>query len=152
MPGGPKEFLARAVPAFPLLVNPPYCPDLWPGPCRHQGSPVQGSLMPSVVSINLTPALPPLQASTGGPLPWSYRVVALCSYFPSTLCIRLALTVFRAVYWCLLKFDSSGVILRKNLRPGRLHSLAIFHTIPCPLRYSARLKYNYMKFYLNNIY
>ena len=34
--------------------------ELCPGPCQPQGSPVQGSLHPSVVSINLTAAPPPL--------------------------------------------------------------------------------------------
>ena len=47
VPGGPKEFLARAY----AFLSPSGCPpfdvlDLRPGPCRPQGSPVRGSLPP----------------------------------------------------------------------------------------------------------
>ena len=130
--GCPEEFLAQVLPSFPPSGCPPFpsstCAQVPVGP---NFLPSRGPFLPMPASINLTPP-PPLPALTGGPVPCRSWVVASFSSSPRPLCFCLALPVFRSVSWCILKFDSSGVLLRKNLRSGRLHSLDIARPIPRP--------------------
>ena len=105
-----RSSLCDACLTYPVRFPPLDVFDLCPGPCRPQGSPIQGSLPPSVISINLTPS-PPLSALTGGPAPCWYREVAYFSSSPCPLspvrlpiptCVTCCILVSSEVipFWC----------------------------------------------------
>ena len=80
MRGGPKEFLAREMPAFPFPVSPPAVLNKFPGPCCPQGYPAQVSFSPSACPHQPHTRPHPLLASTGGPVPCRPQVVTPCYY------------------------------------------------------------------------
>ena len=102
--GGPKEFLAQAVPVLLLPVAPPCRPQPTPRSLLVPGLSCMGVPSSLCLSLSTSRPLPPpvVLDRRSSTLPVPSGGVAL--FLPHPLCIRLTLLdLFRAVSWCLLK-------------------------------------------------
>ena len=132
--GRPRSSWREIVSAFPRPVSSP----LPSSTCAIRSLLAPGLSLTGVPSYlwifpPSTHPLLPLPSSTVGPVPCQFRLIVLCLSSPCSLCIGIAVPVPRNVSWSYLEFNSSlGVILRKSLRPGPLHSLMITRQSPLP--------------------